>query len=257
MSALSSILSSLGHGVVDDAAKYGYELMPHELRSITTKAIADNVLSGNREVAANLLRSSPILTRAENIGRTVARVKPDYQNIALTTLNDAPVGFGMVNKDYGTHITALDPNLMARKGQKAFANADTAWQAPKGMEPVAAQNRFFIDEFGAKPIESSREALQRIAWDDKFLRGLQENGWGELNAPIASADVLASGSIPHSQHGYTISSRNALENNILDDISGGSTRDEVMRRINKYLPVSAGALPILGSLLGSSNQENI
>lgn len=261
LSGLFKALSKAGVGAVDDSIKYGYKLGQNELRDITTNSIADNVIAGNTDTARDVLRNSPMLIRTENAGRTLNRTAPEYQNVALTTLNDAPMGFGMVDRNHGTHMTALDPDLMNRPGQKALALEDTAWQAPRGMNPIDAQNRFFIDEFGGKKIDSSREALRDVAWDDDFLRGLEDTGWGELNAPISRSDVLSTGYKPHDTHGYKISSRQALEDNIIDEIGKGKSRDEVMKLINKYLPVYAGAIPtagVLGSMFSQQpDQQNM
>lgn len=258
MSILTNLLASIGDDAARHSVKHGVKLGANELRNSAVNAIADNILSGSDDVARNILNSSPGLFRSENMGRTAARTLPDYQNIALTTLDDAPMGFGMVNEKSGVHLTALNPDLMNRSGQKAFAPVDTAWMAPKGMDPKLAQDRFFIDEFGGKKIPSNRQALRDIAWDDDFLSGIPETGWGELNAPITNSDVVMTGSIPHSAHGYQLSSKKALMDNIFNDIKSGGDRAGIMGKINKYLPVVAAvpAAGILGSLFSGSSDNN-
>jgi len=258
-SILSKLLAGLGDNIASEAAKYGGKVAPNELRQLTVDGIADKVLAGGLDEAETILRNAPILTRAENIGRTLGRNTPEYQNVALTTLNDAPTGFGMVNEKYGTHITALDPDLMNSPGQKALAMEDTAWTPFKNMDPLDAQNKLFIDEFGAKKIDSNREALRSIAWNDDNLARMEESGWMELNAPISNRDVLASGTTPHSLHGFNIASKNELAQGMMRDISGGRNRDDIVSRISKYLPVTAGAIPtagILGSLLGGGENSD-
>jgi len=100
-SILSKLLAGLGDNIASEAAKYGGKVAPNELRQLTVDGIADKVLAGGLDEAETILRNAPILTRAENIGRTLGRNTPEYQNVALTTLNDAPTGFGMVNEKYG------------------------------------------------------------------------------------------------------------------------------------------------------------
>jgi len=66
------------------------------------------------------------------------------------------------------------------------------------------------------------------------------------------------GSIPHSAHGYQLSSKKALMDNIFNDIKSGGDRAGIMGKINKYLPVAA-AVPtagVLGSLFGGSSDNN-
>lgn len=261
MNQLLSILQKLGSGAADDAIKYGSKLSSNELRDEAVNALADRISVGVGHPSGvgsrDIIRYSPMLYRAEDFQRTAARTAPEYQNVAVSTLDSAPLGFGGGNND--SHLSLLDPNLMDRPGQKALALEDTAWMPPRGMEPKLAQDRLFIGQFGAKKLKN-RQDLRNAAWDIDNLDRISETGWMELNAPISNKDVILSGrkhvTFPDGQTG-NLSSKDETENAILSYLSsGGSDRQEVLSRINNIFPSVAG-VSVLGGLLGSSNQENI
>ena len=164
---LKQILANLGDNAASQTARYGAKLAPYEMRDLAVNSLADNILAGDKDTAMSILTNSPILTRSEAVNRTAARNAPDYQNVAVTTLNNAPVGFGSGSSR--SHLTVLDPELMNRPGQKAIAMEDTAWTPYRGMDPLTAQNRLFIGEHGASKIDGSRDALREIAWDEVSL----------------------------------------------------------------------------------------
>lgn len=261
MNQLLSILQKLGSGAADDAIKYGSKLSANELRDEAVNALADRMSVGVGHPSGvgsrDIIRYSPMLYRAEDFQRTAARTAPEYQNVAVSTLDSAPLGFGGGNND--SHLSLLDPNLMDRPGQKALALEDTAWMPLRGMDPKLAQDRLFIGEFGAKKLKN-RQDLRNAAWDIDNLDRISETGWMELNAPISNKDVILSGrkhvTFPDGKTG-DLSSKDETENAILSYLSsGGRDRQEVLSRINNIFPSVAG-VSVLGSLLGSSNQENI
>ena len=264
MNPLFNMLRDMGDDAINHAAKYGTKASSNEMRDGTLNVLADLLTSGKKHPSGigldNVLKHTPMLYRAEDFQRTAARTAPEYQNVAATTLDMAPLGFGGGRND--SHLTLLDPEIMNRPGQKALALEDTAWMAPKGMDPKLAQDRLFIDEFGAKKVKD-RNALRDIAWDNDNLNRIRETAWMELNAPISNKDVILSGrkhvTFPDGKTG-DLSSKDETLSAIIEYLKNGSMdRQSVMGRINKILPV-VSAVPtagVLGSLLGSSNQENI
>lgn len=249
--ALRKLLASLGDDFADDAIKYGTKMTGQEMRNSTVNKIADSVMGGvdgqDYQNAMNLLRKSPILARSETTARTAARNIPEYQNVAVTNLDMIPA-FG---RGLGGNETILDPELLNRAGQKAFSLEDTAWQAPKGMNPVDAQNRFFVGESGGQVIPNSREYLQDIAWGDDALNTVHDFGWSELNAPISNKDVLAK------RDWQPIPDRK-LRDDVLDDIytQRDNGRQAVMDRINKYVLGVGGIVPTAGVLSQLFNSQS-
>jgi len=263
MNPLFNMLKDMGDEAVQHAAKYGTKVSSSEMRNGTVNVLADLLTNGNKHpsgiTAENILNHTPMLYRAEDFGRTAARTTPEYQNVAVTTLDQAPLGFGGGRND--SHLTLLDPELMNRPGQKALALEDTAWMPPKGMDPKLAQDRLFIGEFGAKKV-NNREGLRDIAWDNDNLDRIRETAWMEMNAPISNSDVVLSGrkhvTFPDGQTG-DLSSKPETLSAILNYLKSGSMdRLAVTDRINKILPVAA-AVPtagVLGSLFGGSSDNN-
>lgn len=263
MNPLFNMLKDMGDEAVQHAAKYGTKVSSNEMRSGTVNVLADLLTNGNKHpsgiTAENILNHTPMLYRSEDFGRTVSRTLPEYNNVAVATLDTAPLGFGGGRNN--SHLTVLDPELMSKPGQKALSLEDTGWIPFKGMTPERAQNELFIGEFGAKPIQN-RDELRNIAWDNDNLDRMRETGWLELNAPITNKDVMLSAFKDHTfidgQKGK-LSSKPETLSAILNYLKSGSMdRQAVTDRINKILPVVA-AVPtagVLGSLFSGSSDNN-
>lgn len=262
MNPLLNILRDLGDEAVGHFAKYGGKIPSSELRDSTVNALADRITSGVAHpsgiTSRNILNHTPMLYRSEDIARTAARSQPEYNNVAVSTLDTSPLGFGGGRNN--SHLTVLSPDLMNKPGQKALSLEDTAWMPPKGMDPELAQDRLFINSFGAKRL-GNRDDLREAAWDVDNLDRMRETAWMELNAPISRDDVAISAfkdvTFKDGQKGK-LSSRPETMDAVLQYLNNGSMdRKDVISRINQILPMVA-AVPtagILGSLLGGQNNE--
>lgn len=261
MNPLLNILKELGDETVGHFAKYGGKISSSELRDSTVNALADRISSGVGHPSGissrELLNHTPMLYRSEDISRTAARSAPEYNNVAVSTLDTAPLGFGGGMNN--SHLTVLSPDLMNKPGQKALSIEDTGWMPPKAMDPVQAQDRMFIGDFGANKL-NDRSELREAAWDIDNLDRMRSTGWMELNAPISRDDVAISAFKDHTfidgQKGK-LSSKPETMDAILHYLKSGSMdRKDVISRINKILPMVA-AVPTAGVLGGLLSGQQV
>lgn len=264
MSVLTNLLSKIAKDKGDDIAVDA--LSSNELRNRAMNAIVDNIQGGKLNNTANaVLDNVPIMTRSEgvsNMGVMIQRGNtPKYDNVAVGSINSVPLFFGEGNQ-VKAHI--IDPDI-ANTGRGAFARMDTGWQPYSyirnhaGATPADAQREMFVGEFGATPI-ANRQQLRDRVWNPDFLSNTVDDGmWGEFNAPFTNNDLLHSSRTvdrsiyPLREQVATL--RNDLRNAIVDDVTAGTDREDMLRRLGRYLPVGIATVGTLTGLMGGGNES--